>query len=122
LGELMMFASRSAPLDKALNDLGMPSAVAAHEANQLNLTMRQCILALYRSAVHVGKEWAGPDGAMPPRGLVIWGDADPFVGFDVAQRFCERHGVPLHREAGAGHWAMIERPASVAEALIAHWA
>lgn len=122
LGELMMAATRLSSLEKPLRDAAMPARVAAHEAGMVDVTMRQCILALYRSAKTVGEEWAGPDVAMPGRGLVFWGDADPFVDVAVAERFCARHGMPLHREASAGHWALIERPEAAAAVLRAHWA
>lgn len=122
LGELAMALVPFQDLKEALVRGGMPADIAAHEAPRVDRTMRQAILRLYRSAVDVGSEWGEDLQSLPKRGLVFWGTADAFVGVDVAERFCARWSVALHKEEGAGHWAMIERPEAAAAHLRAHWA
>jgi pimeloyl-ACP methyl ester carboxylesterase len=121
LGELGMWLGQFSDWEKALTRAGMPAAVAAAERPHIDRTMRQSILTLYRSAVHVGREWGEDLSRLPARGVVIWGDADPFVTPDVAARFCDRWSVPLKTQAGAGHWALVERPEVCAALLRAHW-
>jgi pimeloyl-ACP methyl ester carboxylesterase len=122
LGELAMWLGAQRGFVQALIAGGMPASVAAEEAQQIDVTMRRAILRLYRSAVNVGAEWGGALSGLAPRGLIFWGDADPFVERGVAERFSARWGVPLHIEPGAGHWALIERPRPAAEQLQRHWA
>jgi pimeloyl-ACP methyl ester carboxylesterase len=121
LGEFAMWSLRFQNLERALVAGGMPAEIAAHETPKVDLTMRQAILKLYRSAVNVGREWGGDLSRLPKRGLILWGTEDPFVGVDVAERFAQAWGVTLHREAGAGHWAIAERPQACADRLRALW-
>lgn len=122
LGEFSMAMVRPRALRVALIKGGMPADLAATEAQHVDKTMRQAILRLYRSAVHVGAEWGSDLRALPKRGLVWWGADDPFVDLATAERFCARWGVPLTVERGAGHWACAERPEAFAAALRTHWA
>jgi pimeloyl-ACP methyl ester carboxylesterase len=56
---------------------GVPAGPALDLASQLSLTMADCILDLYRSAVDVGRRW-GPDfAAIPAPGLVMIPGAIP---------------------------------------------
>ena len=41
------------------------------------MPVMQCILRLYRSAVHAGLEWLPELARIPRRGLVRWGEGDP---------------------------------------------
>jgi pimeloyl-ACP methyl ester carboxylesterase len=122
LGEAVMWLSQYRNFEAALSAAGLPPAIAALEQPHWTPTMRRAILALYRSAVHVGQEWGGALSALPQRGLVLWGADDPFVGLDVAERFCQRWGVDLHVERGVGHWAIIARPEPFAARLKTLWA
>lgn len=122
LGEFAMWASRFVDFEKALVRAGMPAELAALERPHWTPVMRRAILALYRSAVHVGQEWGGDLSMLPKRGLVLWGEDDPFVALDVAQRFCQRWGVALHVLRGAGHWGLISQPQETADRLKALWA
>jgi pimeloyl-ACP methyl ester carboxylesterase len=125
LGELFMAVSGPKKLEQSLVEQGVPAAVAAEEAAQwANKDKRRAILKLYRSAdgLNFGVDWAqGLDG-LKGRGALIWGEGDPFVEMSVAERAAARHGVPLHRIARAGHWAIAERPGEVAAALKGFWA
>lgn len=125
LGELFMAVSGAKTLAKSLIDQGVPAAIAAEEAVQwANKDKRRAILRLYRSAngLNFGADWAQGLGALQSPGMLVWGEGDPYVGISVAERAAARHGIALHRIAGAGHWAIAERPAEVAAALRAFWA
>ena len=123
VGEVVMWLARKPALAKALADQGLPEELARHEADAFDATMRSSILTLYRSAV--GLRFSGPwveDLArLPANGLVIWGETDPYVPLETAQRFCTKRAVPLHVEQDAGHWALVERPQEVAARLRRHW-
>lgn len=121
VGEFGMWASQFMNFEAALIKAGMPAAIAAAERSHWTPAMRRAILALYRSAKDVGREWGADLSSLPKGGLVLWGEDDPFVSVDVAERFCRRWPVPLHRESGVGHWALIARPAPFAEKLKALW-
>jgi pimeloyl-ACP methyl ester carboxylesterase len=125
LGEIFMAISAPKKLAQSLVQQGVPAAVAAEEAAQwVNKDKRRAILKLYRSAngLNFGVDWAqGLDRLQGP-GALIWGEGDPYVDIAVAERAAARHGVPLHRIAGAGHWAIAERPGEVVAALKDFWA
>ena len=125
LGELFMAISAPKKLAQSLIAQGVPAAVAAEEAAQwANKDKRRAILKLYRSAngLNFGADWAqGLDRLQGP-GALVWGEGDPYVDLSVAERAAARHGVALHRIAGAGHWAIAERPGEVAAALKDFWA
>lgn len=127
VGELVMALSRADKLADGLTAQGVPRAIAEEEAAQwANKDKRRAILKLYRSARALGfsRDWAsaGELARLPAAGALIWGEGDPYVGIDVAERTAARHGLPLHRITGAGHWAIAERPREVAAALRAFWA
>ena len=77
-------------------------------ALQLSLTMADCILDLYRSAVDVGKQW-GPDfAAIPAPGLATIPGEDPFLSAASAARAAERAGAEAVALDGLGHWWMLQ--------------
>jgi pimeloyl-ACP methyl ester carboxylesterase len=125
LGELFMAVSGAGKLVQSLTQQGVPADVAAEEGRQwANKDKRRAILKLYRSAngLNFGVDWAQDLDALKGPGALVWGEGDPYVDIAVAERAAERHGAALHRIAGAGHWAIAERPAEVAAALKAFWA
>jgi pimeloyl-ACP methyl ester carboxylesterase len=125
LGELFMAVSGTGKLVQSLIDQGVPADVAAEEGRQwANKDKRRAILKLYRSAngLNFGVDWACDLDALKGPGALIWGEGDPYVDIAVAEQAAVRHGVTLHRIAGAGHWAIAERPAEVAAALKGFWA
>lgn len=124
LGEIFMAISTPKTLQKSLTDQGVPAHVAAEEAAQwASKDKRRAILKLYRSAngLNFSGDWAQRLVDLKGPGMLIWGDGDPYVAYSVAERAAIRHGVPLHRIAGAGHWAIAERPDAVAAALNSFW-
>jgi len=125
IGELVMLGMRNPErMAAALQEAGLPEEMARHEAGQIDKTMRQCILALYRSARGLKFEFGWEDDLsyLPRKGLLLWGADDPYVDLSYAERFAPRWGFPLHIERGAGHWALVERAGSFASRLNAFWA
>lgn len=122
LGEAFMAMTSKTRLAGALAEAGLPSTLARKEAAHWTPPMRKAILKLYRSAKNVANEWSGNLDQLPKRGMVFWGDDDPFVPVETAERFAADVGVPLHRNANTGHWSVVERADKFADLLKAHWA
>ncbi len=125
LGELFMAVSGPKKLQQSLVEQGVPAAVATEEAVQwVSKDKRRAILKLYRSAngLNFGVDWAQGLDTLNGPGALVWGEGDPYVDLSVAERAAQRHGVALHKIAGAGHWAIAERPGEVAAVLKAFWA
>jgi len=121
LGELFQALARPSQIEKALAEQGFSADLAAREARHFDRRMKRAILKLYRSAKQAGTEWHEAIDQMPKRGLIFWGDGDPFVDFWVAEAFAERTGARLDRQRGAGHWSIVERAEALAESLSDHW-
>lgn len=124
LGEIFMALSQPAKLAEGLAAQGMPTDIAAEEAEQWRIKdKRRAILKLYRSAkgLSFAHDWARDIDKLPAQGALIWGADDPYVQLSVAQRFSANTGIPLTVVDGAGHWAIAERPAEVAAALHRFW-
>lgn len=120
LGELFMALGTTRKFHQQLRAAGMPREIADHEAPRIDRHMKRAILRLYRSARNPA-EWAQDFSQIAPRGLVLWGEGDPFVPVGVARTFAERWGLPLAVEQGVGHWGVCERPEAFAAHLEAHW-
>ena len=124
LGEFVMLNMRNKPRLKAsLIQGGMPASLAEEETPLIDKRMRQSILSLYRSAagLRFSGDWIDALERLPARGQLFWGETDPFVDLSVGERFSRRHGVPIHVERGAGHWACHERAAEFASLLKVFW-
>jgi pimeloyl-ACP methyl ester carboxylesterase len=81
---------------------------------------KDCILALYRSAVKIGEEWQPGVEQIAVPSMVIWGRHDPYVELRWGERLAER----MHAELvvlDCGHWWPFEQPRQTAEALQRHW-
>jgi pimeloyl-ACP methyl ester carboxylesterase len=121
VGEQVMEAMVGDGLVDGLVAGGVPAEDAAGVASRIDDTMKRCILALYRSAIHVGEEW-GPalDGNTRPA-LVLWGELDPYATPAIAERIAARTGARLEVLEGCGHWWPSQRPDEVAAALTDLW-
>ena len=95
VGEAVMQRLTPEALAKALAAAGVPEDDAREAAAHLDETMKQCILRLYRSAVHAGREWLPELARIPRRGLVLWGEADPYAGVEFGRRLAEPHRRPV---------------------------
>jgi pimeloyl-ACP methyl ester carboxylesterase len=106
----------------AFQMFGVPAEPALDLAAQLNLTMTDCILDLYRSAVDVGRQW-GPDfTAVPAPGLVVIPAEDAFLSAASAASAAARAGARTVTLDGLGHWWMLQDPARAAAVLREFWA
>lgn len=124
LGELFMWSSRNpARLKKALDGSGLPDDVFDKEAAYWTQHKRECILSLYRSAAGLSfrGQWVDDLKNLPEHGLVIWGENDPYVDLSFGKAFAKRHSVPIHVVRDTGHWAIAQRPDTIAERLTSFW-
>jgi pimeloyl-ACP methyl ester carboxylesterase len=121
VGEKVMAQLTATVLDHALAAAGVPPDDARAAAARLDDTMKRCILALYRSAARVGEEW-GPDLArLSARGMVLWGDRDPYAAPTWGERLARRTGARFVSFTECSHWWPLERPQEVAAMLTEHW-
>ena len=91
-------------------------------ARSADRTMADCILALYRSAVDVGREWAPQFRDIPAPGLVVVPSEDPFLSAGSARAGAARAGAEVVDLLGLGHWWMLEDPARGAAMFETFWA
>jgi len=101
---------------------GVPRDQALALAGGLDRTMADCILALYRSAVDVGREWAPEFRDIPAPGLVVVPSQDPFLSVDGARDAATRAGAGIADLPGLGHWWMLQDPARGASMVEQFWA
>lgn len=120
IGEAFMAIGGPKRFRDALVKAGMPPALADHEAPLIDGHMKRAILKLYRSAKRPA-DFAPDLSAIADRGLVLWGEDDPYVGLEIARRFADRWALPLATVEGVGHWGLFERPDAFAAPLQAHW-
>ena len=122
LGEQVMAGMTPEGLQAALVKRGVPEADAATAAGDVDATMKQCILNLYRSAVHAGEEWEDDLRRVSAPGLVLWGEKDPFAAVKFGTRLAQKTRARFVSFPGCSHWWQLERPAEVAAELERHWA
>lgn len=103
---------------------GVSHELAVAMAAGVDRTMTECILALYRSAVDIGREWAPEFREIPAPGLVVVPSDDPFLSADGARAAAARAGAgaALADLSGLGHWWMLQDPARGADMLEEFWA
>ncbi len=101
---------------------GVPLDAAVELNRNIDQTMADCILALYRSAPEVGKQWAPDfrDVAVPGR-VIIPGD-ETFVNGDHSRAAAKLAGATVTELDGLGHWWMLQDPARGAAVLQEFWA
>lgn len=124
LGELFMALAKPERLARTLKSSGVPADIADEAAVLWRVEgKKKAILKLYRSVAALGfkDNWARDIPNLPANGALIWGENDRFVPFSVAERYAKATATPLFRVAGAGHWAIAERPAEVAEIMRRFW-
>jgi len=77
---------------------------------------QRAILKLYRSAPSDVLGATGEQlGAIEGPALVVWGDPDPFLPTEFAQRYADALGAPARVEVveGGRHWPWMGRPETV---------
>jgi pimeloyl-ACP methyl ester carboxylesterase len=118
-GEELMERMVPARVMETLIAEGMPEPQARREAGGVDATMKAAILSLYRSALDVGEAWYRQ--TPHERGLVFWGEDDPYVPVRFADRLATRTGARLLRLPATGHWLPQQRPEELGRALDALW-
>ena len=121
IGELIMWLISAKAMERAFVKQGFPPDLAAEEASHFCPEMKKAILKLYRSAKNVGVEWGQETDRLPARGMIFWGEDDPYVPPSIAQSFAGQTGTRLEMQAGTGHWSIIERAGELARLLNQHW-
>lgn len=122
VGESVMQAMSGAALEAGMAGAGVPAEHASVMASNVDDTMKDCILKLYRSATEVGKEWQPDSENIDRPGLLIWGGKDPYMPVDFARKMAERTGARLLVFEDSSHWWPLEKPAEAASALEEFWA
>jgi pimeloyl-ACP methyl ester carboxylesterase len=113
------------PVDQlavVLQSFGVPAEGAPSIAAGLDSTMVGCILDLYRSAVHIGKEWGVDFKDVPSPGLVLVPSEDPYQSAGAARAGATQTGASVADLDGLGHWWMLEDPGRGADVLRRFWA
>jgi pimeloyl-ACP methyl ester carboxylesterase len=83
--------------------------------------MKDCILKLYRSAVHAGAEWEDDFKRILAPGLVLWGEKDPYAGVEFGARLAEKTRARFVSFPACSHWWQLERLGEVAAELEGFW-
>lgn len=122
VGEQVMQAMSGAALEAGMTAAGVPAEHAGVTASNVDDTMKDCILKLYRSATEVFKEWQPDSENIDRPGLMIWGGKDPYMPIDFARKMAERTGARLLVFEDSSHWWPLEKPAEAAAALEEFWA
>ncbi|MGA2522462.1 MAG: alpha/beta hydrolase [Acidimicrobiales bacterium] len=100
---------------------GVPHERALALAEWGDATMASAILALYRSALDVGREWGPAFKDIPKPGLVVIPTVDPFLSPDGARAGAKASGASVVELEGVGHWWMLQDPTMGARTLEAFW-
>ena len=100
---------------------GLPIKHAKEAVSHIDQTMGDCILRLYRSALEVGKQWQPDLVKVQAPGLVFWGAEDAACPVRFAEELASDTNAGSLLKLKAGHWAIVERSAEIAQALEDHW-
>lgn len=102
---------------------GVPPKLAPTMAENLDATMGDSILKLYRSARQPAMRNLAEEIAQADRkpGLLIHATQDPFVPPAMAFDVAKRTGAQILTLEGLQHWWMWEDPAAAAEGLVRFW-
>ena len=120
VGEQVMEAMTGDALVDALADqLGRDYAIEV--AKNVDTTMKDCVLKLYRSAAGGFDGWHDAVDAIARPGVVFWGTDDPYVTPEFGERLARRTGAKLVMFPASGHWWPVTKPAEVASELEALW-
>lgn len=120
-GEQWMADLDPAWFAEQLTALRMPEQIAAEVAGRWDDAYKASVLALYRSAVHVGAEWEPGLKAITSPALVFWGAEDPSTPAVFAERLASAVDGARVVTFDAWHWVPLQRPAELAGALETHW-
>jgi pimeloyl-ACP methyl ester carboxylesterase len=120
LGELMLMTMTRFGTTRLLRQAspkpGAPAGVADEIHRYLDGGMKRAMLQLYRSADPDRLAQLGSHlGDLECPALVVWGESDPYVGPENADRYAEVLGgeAEVVRLPEAGHWPWIDRPDAI---------
>jgi pimeloyl-ACP methyl ester carboxylesterase len=116
-GELMMgfttrFGLRRA-MRGAISDRAAADALVDRIWTHFDHGTQRAILRLYRSADPATLAKAGERlGEIHAPALVAWGERDPYISPEFAQRYADALGgqTTVEMMSGAGHWLWLDRP------------
>lgn len=104
-----------------MKGLGVDEMDAASTADHVDDRMKTAILKLYRSATHLGEEWARDLSKIKCPTLIYWGNRD----LECPVRFAYEmsHNIPNSNvvEIECGHWVPLQSPETLAHILEDHW-
>src|SRR4051794_24811125 len=116
-GELLMGLTTRFGVRRAMRRLVSEPAAAARLADMIwehfDHGTQRAMLRLYRSADPATLAAAGEGlGDVSAPALVMWGERDPFVPREFAQRYADALGgqTTVQIMTGAGHWLWLDRP------------
>ncbi|MET7727664.1 alpha/beta fold hydrolase [Streptomyces mirabilis] len=120
-GEQWMAEFDASELSKVLQAGGVPAQHADETASRLDATMKDSVLHLYRSAVHVGSQWEIGLADLTNPSLVFWGSVDQFEPVERADDLAKSVRATNVVRLDSGHWVPVQRPRELADALTRHW-
>lgn len=121
VGEQLMEGMTPDVMAGVLAQQGLAPDYARAVAEQIDGTMKDCVLKLYRSATKVAEDWPPLISPALP-GLVIFGADDPYVPPVFGQHLAERTGAKFVSFENCSHWWPHQRAAEAAALLNEHWA
>jgi len=121
VGEQVMASVTPEAMRAGLMSAGVPAADATEASLHVDETMKRCILALYRSAIKVGDEWQDDLQRITARGLVMWGNDDPYATPDFGARMAQRIKAKFVSWPHCSHWWQLQRPVEAARELEELW-
>jgi pimeloyl-ACP methyl ester carboxylesterase len=101
---------------------GVPPERARALGSWVDEEMAASILALYRSALYVGREWSPDFRDIPAPGLTLIPSEDPFLSDAGSRAAAGRAGATVAELSGLGHWWMLQDPERGAAVLADFWA
>lgn len=117
LGELSMGSTNRFTVSRLLRPAtplpgSMPAPFISTVVDHLDQGTQRAILRLYRTSPPEKLLAAGKDlGELSGPALIVWGEQDPYIDPDHADRFAEAlPGASVRRVDRAGHWPWIDQP------------
>jgi pimeloyl-ACP methyl ester carboxylesterase len=124
LGELFQATTTRSGVKLLLNARNpkpLPDAFVNRLYDDTDAGLKRAVLKLYRATEpgELERRQAPALREMRPPALVVWGDGDPYLGLDLAER--QREAFPdaqLIVLDGCGHWPMADDPARLTAAML----
>ncbi|MFF3659403.1 alpha/beta fold hydrolase [Streptomyces olivochromogenes] len=121
VGEQWMAEFAPSALSELLQANGVPAQRAEENASRLDATMKDSILRLYRSAVHVWADWEPGLADITSPSLVFWGTDDQIEPVERADAVAKSVKATTVVRLDSGHWTPLQQPRALAAALTRHW-